>query len=81
MIAENEIAKSESPENNQEGNVLDAEDLESRKTVSSIADKIKNYIDLHPGLINELGNRLNIDTITAILNCAVTRLKNQYEKR
>lgn len=77
MVAENEIAKHESPENNQEGHLLDAECLESSEIVSSIADKLKNDIELHPDLINELGSRLNIDTIMAILKCAVTRLKNQ----
>lgn len=80
MVAENEIAKNESPENNQEGHLLDAEWSESNEIVSSIADKLKNDIDLHPDLINELGSRLNIDTIMAILKCAVTRLKNQNVK-
>lgn len=80
MVAENEIAKNESPENNQEGHLLDAEWSESSEIVSSIADKLKNDIELHPDLINELGSRLNIDTIMAILKCAVTRLKNQNVK-
>lgn len=80
MFTEDEIAKNESPENNQEGHLLDADFSESSEIVSSIADKLKNDIELHPDLINELGSRLNIDTIMAILKCAVTILKNQNVK-
>lgn len=54
---------------------------EEQASVSGIADKIQNYLDTQPELIQELGSRLDVDVILSILKCAVNKLKNKNDIR